>query len=249
MKPETLKEAIARHFKPGVRLNAFMSPEELCCDGGLSAAETEGGLFLLRERGSHRILNFWLNELTLPELPVGTVTEITARPGREDPELIKAFTDGGFRPIMRRVRLVRAPGEMEAPITPGVTVIKAPDGTSAMELILAAFDPVTGCIPTAEELRADAESGSLYLAMLDGVPVGVLQVRRGKNYSDIRHLAVREDMRGKRIAAALIYAFLRDTEYRRVFVWTGEDNQAALKNYARCGFTPDGYTSQVMMKG
>lgn len=249
MKPETLKEAIARHFKPGVRLNAFMSPEELCCDEGLSAAETEGGLFLLRERGSHRILNFWLTDPELPELPLGTVTEITARPNREDLELIKSFEDAGFRRLMSRVRLVREPGEMETPITPGVTVIKADGAKAALDLIINAFDPLTGCIPTVDELNADAVSGNLYLAVLDGSPVGVLQVRKGKNFSDIRHLAVREDMRGKRIAAALIYAFLDDTEYRRIFVWTGSANAAALKNYARCGFKPDGYTSQVLMKG
>lgn len=55
--------------------------------GTLRAQATPAGLLLLRDRGDHTRLTFYLGDLTVPlgaELPPPTVTEVAFRPGTQD---------------------------------------------------------------------------------------------------------------------------------------------------------------------
>ena len=83
---EDLARLVTGHFHRGVRTNTMVSPEEYgpaIAAGTLRAQATPAGLLLLRDRGDHTRLTFYLGDLTVPlgaELPPPTVTEVAFRP-------------------------------------------------------------------------------------------------------------------------------------------------------------------------
>ena len=83
---EDLARLVTGHFHRGVRTNTMVSPEEYgpaIAAGTLRAQATPAGLLLLRDRGDHTRLTFYLGDLTVPlgaELPRPTVTEVAFRP-------------------------------------------------------------------------------------------------------------------------------------------------------------------------
>lgn len=202
------------------------------------------------------------------EIPSQTVLELPVRPGREE-EAHKAllfWKTLGFSPLLKRVRLVRLPGvQMEEPIEAGelmsfeevpatnvdVSFLHAADQDLpfVQKLLERSFDRRTACLPTTAELQAAIAAGHVIQAVReDGEPVGVVHFKCTPAIMEIRHLAVHSDSRGQGLARRLVRKALEGRNAVRAQVWTGADNVAAQGVYTKCGYTPDGWTSEVWMK-
>ena len=112
----------------------------------------------------------------------------------------------------------------------------------AHELLGSCFSPLTGCLPSVEELEEDL----CFNRILVSGGEGLLRFSGGR-IAEIRHLAVVETARGKDIAQSLVARFNTRTADRRALVWTGVDNSAALHVYEKAGFVPDGWRSVVLI--
>ena len=106
---EDLARLVTGHFHRGVRTNTMVSPEEYgpaIAAGTLRAQATPAGLLLLRDRGDHTRLTFYLGDLTVPlgaELPPPTVTEVAFRPRDTGlRETVSYVTAQGFVPVLER---------------------------------------------------------------------------------------------------------------------------------------------------
>ena len=64
--------------------------------------------------------------------------------------------------------------------------------------------------------------------------------------TEIRHLAVRADCRGKGLAGELLTAYLSVTDGVKSQVWARTGNAPAEHFYEQHGYRPDGWTSAVL---
>lgn len=245
---EDLAPLISAQFRRGVRTNAFFGREELeglIGRGELSVQTVPGGLLLLVRRADFSRLHFYLNDLSVPleaELSGPVVCEIPFRP--RDAGLREAadwLCGQGFLPLLSRMRLSRPAG----PAPEGERPPRAPEAGEwprLLEFLQRMFDPLTGCIPTLEELRADR------CLLLEGgeEPAGLIHFVQSRQGGEIRHLAVRPGLRGRGLSRCLIAGCLRALEGGTCTVWTGADNRAALGAYGGMGFQPDGWRSAVL---
>ena len=238
-----LSAAITACLRPGVDTNCTLKAEALrreIAAGTLLAHRWPGGLLLLRRRPGRYILSYYRTDpaaaLDVP-LPGPAVVEIPLRPGAQaDAAWWEAQ---GFVPLLRRVRLVRPPLPEAPELPPSEAVSVAPE--AALALLERCFDPLSGCLPTREELAEDLAGGRLLWAE-EGA---LLRFSPGPP-AELRHLAAAEEVRGRGLARKLVDRFNRLTAGRRALVWTGEDNAAALHLYESAGFRRDGWRSLVL---
>lgn len=251
-----LKAAIRRHFRGGMTSNFTLSDSEILREigsGALFTEESEDCLFILRDRGSHVILEYYVNSLPLPPLPDCTaVCEITAR-GRDGirGDIASALEEEGFTREFERVRLVRPSGETEPKSVEGFdfAVAGEDDLAEVFSLYASSFDCLTGSLSTEAELSERIASGGVFAAKKNGAIAGALETTAEKGFTEIRHLAVSAEHRGRGLGAALVRHYLNATGGRKSFVWTEPSRPAALKTYMNCGYTEDGNVSLVMTKG
>ena len=99
----------------GVVTNSFLTAAD--CDReaktGLYVYEADGELLVFRDRGTHYILNFFLQQgarPTLPDVSKPVVTELAYRPKDADAMLAAAayFRAIGFEEVLRRTRRTRS---------------------------------------------------------------------------------------------------------------------------------------------
>ena len=214
---EDLARLVTGHFHRGVRTNTMVSPEEYgpaIAAGTLRAQATPAGLLLLRDRGDHTRLTFYLGDLTVPL--------------------------GG-----ERLRLPRPAGETGEPALPLST--PAPEALSSVQTFLQSnFSPLTGCLPNREELDRDLRQGRVLTLEEGGAITGLLHFSLVGNTGEIRHLAVRSDLRGTGRTRPLLDGYLRASGGVKSVVWTRSDDLAAQTAYQRRGFVPDGRRSVVL---
>ncbi len=247
----TLARLASQQLRPGVKTNVIISEPEFAPaieTGTLMAAVTPAGLLLFRDRGGHYRFQFCLNDLTVPlgvELPAHIVTEVAFRPQdvklREVVDYIKAQ---GFVPLMERVRMSRK-GTVEMPelplFRPGTE-----DGPQVLAFLQDAFSALTGCLPDLRELNADLEQQHVLL-LKDGSGIaGCLRFSFDGRAGEIRHLAVREDLRGQGLTRPLIAGYLHAVGGARSTAWVRSDYFSARAAYARMGFNTDGRRSIVL---
>ena len=246
---------IKNYFRPGVKANFPLNAEKFESDiksGALFTEETASGLFIFKEREDFRIMYFMASDMSaLPALDGKTVCEIPYRAGKRDAVIEDAFRIAGFENVLERVRLTRGVASADMPDDGELDVHRAGEGDAekAYGLFSDCFSRYTGCLPTPDDLKNDAEAGKLICAFKGGELIAALHSDNEKKTAEIRHLAVREDVRGRGIAGIITKYYLNTVNGMRCTVWTGRDNSAAIKNYENCGFEPDGYMSCVMMKG
>ena len=257
---QRLSPLITAQLRPGVRTNCALTPEDYRreMDGGtLYVHPLEAGLLLLRRRSGHWILNGWFSpgqeEISLPvDEPVTAELPFRPKDGAEAEGALSAlFTAGGFVPRLRRVRLTRPAGPAPEGAAGGFVLRPAEEADlpAVQKLLEGCFDPLTGCLPDGAALADAAAAGDL-LCALDGCggPAGVLHSRRTEKEGEIRHLAVRPELRGRGCARGLLTGWLARLEGRRARVWTGADNLAALRTYGGAGFREDGWRSLVLVR-
>lgn len=244
-------------LRPGVMTNCVLTERELRRElsaGRLYCQAWPEGLYLLRRRAGHWLLQYYLQpggSFPAPEAAGPVVTEVPIRPKDAGSEaaLLAKLGAAGFSLLLRRVRLQYRPAgpvqEPEALVHFGTTE----DAREVLDLLHASLDPLTGCLPGVDELREDGAQGNLLLTRGgDGTLTGVLQFRQAPGLWEIRHLAVRADARAQGLGTRLLRAFLSQAGERRAQVWTGQTNAAALAAYQKVGFMQDGCSSSVLLR-
>ena len=238
---ESLSAAITACFRPGVDTNCTLKADALrreIASGILQVHQWQGGLLLLRNRGTHQVLNYYRTDPSADLdlcLPARTVVEIPVRPGREADTVWWGKQD--FRLVEHRLRLTR-PAVNAEPEQAAAEL----SAEKVLALLQACFVPETGCLPTLEELESDLREHRL----LTAGNAGVLRFDNSR-VAEIRHLAVSADARGKGIGTALLNRFNGCTADRTARVWTGVENHTARRLYEKAGFAADGWQSIVLM--
>ncbi|HIY32541.1 MAG TPA: GNAT family N-acetyltransferase [Candidatus Evtepia faecavium] len=249
---DSLARLASAHLRPGVRANTMVSQGEYgpaLAAGALTAWETPAGLLLLRDRGNHARLHFFLEDLSAPlgaALPDPTVTEVAYRPRDKGlQEAVDYLTRQGFALCLERVRLSRKAGQGEETAEP----VSRP-GPEAGPVVLAFlrenFSSLTGCLPNEAELAGDLAARRVLTLEEDGRITGLLHFTLEGNTGEIRHLAVAAGCRGTGRTRPLLAAYLQAIGGAKSIVWTGAEDQAAQAAYSRFGFAPDGRRSAVL---
>ena len=246
---EELARAAGGYLRPGVTANGMVTGEKFGDDiraGRLHMEADEDNLWLAVHREDHIRLYFYLNDLNNPlgehfDSPV--VTEIAFRGnGEKLPPLEGLLALCGLKPVFRRVRLARPP---ELPEDTPVPVTRPADAKAVYGFLRANFSPLTGCLPTLDQVLAGM-ADKRFLALEDEKGIaGLLHMTHEKNGVEIRHLAVREDLRGRGLAGRLVAAGLANHLGELCRVWVREDYDSAGRVYAGAGFRPDGWRSLV----
>ena len=108
------------------------------------------------------------------------------------------------------------------------------------------FSALTGCLPTADDLRENLANGQTVITRDEKGVSGVLHFAVSRASTEIRHLAVRADCRGKGLAGELLTAYLAATDGAKSQVWARTGNAPAEHFYEQHGYRPDGWTSAVL---
>ena len=247
---EELSRAVGGYLRPGVTANVMVTREKFESDiraGRLLIEAGEHNLWVAARREDHVRLYFYLNDLAKPlgerfDLPVAA--EIAFRgEGERLAALEGCLALCGLGPDFRRIRLARLP---EPPLDGGDTSAHCPaDAQAVCGFLEANYSPVTGCLPTLDEvLTGTADKRFLALEDEKGI-AGLIHMTPEKNGVEIRHLAVREDRRGQGLAVKLVTACLKENPGKVCRVWVREDYNNARQVYAKAGFRPDGWHSLV----
>ncbi len=208
-----------------------------------------GGLLLFRKRKGFWRMQYLLEpDCALPDLPEGVIVAEQAFRPEDAPALPEVFAAAGFEPALTRVRLTREAGESAPADLPDAA--HQADISAIGDLLARSFDPYTGCLPTRAELTDAVTGGRVYcIRFPDGSPMGVLHTEQGRASLEIRHLAVDERVRGQGTASRLLAGLLAREGQKKLTVFTGAANAAALGLYQKYGFVPDGTSSLAFWKG
>lgn len=254
---DALMPKISALFGRGTVTNCLLSREELqeeIENGSLFFQEAAGVLLLFRRREGFYRMNFYLGAgaqaLALPQERI--VTEIAFR-ARDTAlqEAAEQWKATGLTTLCTRRRLsLRLADAVPAQRTPeGITLghAQAEDVSETLRLLCESFSPLTGCLPTRQELLQDILRGDVLLARAGNRLAGVLHLQGG-TIGQIRHLATASALRGRGVASALLQCVIAESEARAMRVWAVCGNTAAERLYASFGFTDDGFQSVVLGK-
>ena len=237
---------LGAQLRRGVVTNSFLTAAD--CDReaktGLYVYEADGELLVFRDRGTHYILNFFLQQgarPTLPDVSKPVVTELAYRPKDADAMLTAAayFRAIGFEEVLRRTRRTRS----------GASAGVAAGEAAVMDFLKQEFSTFTGCLPTEDALREALAAGQILCAQDERGICGLLHFAPGRAASELRHLAVRADCRRQGIANALFDAYMSVTGGQKSLVWARIGNEAAERFYETHDYRPDGWNSVVLQYG
>ena len=150
----------------------------------------------------------------------------------------------GFREVLRRTRRTRKPEAF--PVETTAVPANLEDFEDISRFLSEHFSALTGCLPTANDLHENLEDGHTVITRDEKGVSGVLHFAVSRASTEIRHLAVRADCRGKGLAGELLTAYLAATDGAKSQVWARTGNVPAEHFYEQHGYRPDGWTSAVL---
>lgn len=239
-------------LRPGVYTNVMVTRDKFAGEiaaGTLSAKLDGHNLLIAVRRSDHVRLYFYINDLTRPlysGFDVPAVTEIAFRIAGDRTVPVREYFEGcGFSRLLRRIRLSRPAGLPASAVPSGI--VYPTDTAEISAFLTASFSPLTGCLPAEAEILS-AMGEKRFLALRDDRGLaGLIHLCPERNAAEIRHLAVREDLRGRGLARRLVSAGLSAMPHKLFRVWVREDLTPAHSVYASAGFSPDGWASQVFL--
>lgn len=246
-----ISDLLSTQLKRGVVTNNFLRGDDYTREiaNGLYIHEADGALLLFRERGDHLVMKFYLHPnavLSLPETDRPIVTELSCR--MKDAEAManaaEQFCALGFREVLRRTRRTRKPEPF-----PAQTIAfpaQSEDFEDVSRFLSEHFSALSGCLPTESDLRENLASGHTVITRDEQGVSGVLHFAVSRTSTEIRHLAVRADCRGRGLAGELLTAYLAATDGAKSQVWARTGNAPAEHFYEQHGYRPDGWTSAVL---
>ncbi len=246
-----ISDLLNAQLKRGVITNNFLRGNDYTREiqTGLYLHEADGALLLFRERGDHLVMTFYLHPgavLSLHEIDKPVVTELSCR-AKDAETMAKAaeqFCALGFREVLCRTRRTRKSEPFPTKTT--AFLAKSEDFTDISRFLSANFPPLTGCIPTENDLRENLANGHTVITRDNNGVSGVLHFAVSRASTEIRHLAVREDCRKQGLAGELLTAYLTATDGAKSQVWARTGNLPAEHFYEKHDYQPDGWTSVVL---
>jgi len=243
------------HMKPGTQTNHVMTADEYRVDiaaGKLYAHTWPGGVLFLRKRETYHMLSYYVNDSgSLPDcaLPDDTFTEIAYKhSGAENAaQAVEYWGRVGMRHTLDRVRLTRPAGKDSSSPIQDICTAAQSDIDTLSSLMRACFSHRTGHIPDYQELSDSIVAGQiLCIKDLHDKICGFLRWIPRAASIEIRQLAVRDDMRGKRLSHNLLAALVDMMGDKKITVWTRDGYAPALRSYYAFGFVTDGWRSTVL---
>ncbi len=249
---EQISPLIMRYMKKGTETNFHLSADDYKAEidaGTLSAHNWHGGLLLFRERNGFCKANYFVtNKEKFPfvKWPDPTVMEIVFRPGSRR-DIVEYWEKCGFVHVFERIRMTRLPDSGGA--GPQLEAPAAVEPDLAEKMLNDSFDRRTACLPSREEIEADASEGRL-LSRYDeeGALAALLRVRVEKAHVEIRHMCVKPQMRNKGLAEQLTEECIARFGDKKCRVWVRSDYDSARGVYELNGFTQDGWKSVVLIR-
>lgn len=251
---EDISVLIGNQIKKGLITNGFLNEKDLKIEiskGLVHYCEYAGGLFLLRDRGTHYILNYYINDITKKIAEIyhkDVVVEIVSRCNHKDNEIVKFFKKQNFEYCIERVRYIHACDKCVGDnVADNIELCKNDDLENVYRILKENFNIYTGCIPIKEKLIEDIKKRKIYIYR-DKKIKGVLRISNNKFSSEIRQLVINKNERRKGIATRLVNKYFSDVDSKRRIVWTGKENIDARRFYEKIGYKPDGYISMIFIK-
>ena len=251
-----LSSQIMRNFRRGMLTNHFAAKGRLTRDiekGLVYTAESENGLLIITDRGTHYYLNFYLHSPALideiPDTGCPTVLEITKKNGDTSfGEAESSFINRGFEHAFRRLRYSLSPSESTDPVSDRIRYATRDNLGNVINLLNESFSPLTGCIPAETELLTDTDH---VLMITDRNKLSaLLHYCEERKSIEIRHLCTNVNHRGQGLASILVgeMARIAGKQSKKLTVWVREDYIPAQSVYKKHGFTPDGMISDVYIR-
>ncbi len=250
-----LSQRVSAHLTRGVRCNVLVTQAQfapLAATGRLYVQETSAALLLLQDWESHYRLHFFLHDvgkaLSLAGLSKPVVAEIPFRPRDTGLQEAASYLETqGFRRLFTRCRLIRGAGDQALPAG-AVRTAGPQDAQRVQALLRESFSPLTGCLPDQRELEEALDQGRFLLLEENGTLLGLLHYTLEGKSSEIRHLALRREVRGRGLTRPLLTQYLARTAEKKHLVWARESYQAAQNAYEALGYAPDGWRSIVLCR-
>ena len=184
-----ISDLLNAQLKKGVITNNFLRGDDYTREiaNGLYIHEAGGALLLFRERGDHLVMTFYLHPnavLSLPETDRLVVTELSCRAKDADAmaNAAEQFCALGFREVLRRTRRTRKPEAF--PVETTAVPAKPEDFEDISRFLSEHFSALTGCLPTADDLRENLANGQTVIT------------RDEKGVSGVLHFACRLSRKG-----------------------------------------------------
>ena len=233
-----ISDLLNAQLKKGVITNNFLRGDDYTREiaNGLYIHEADGALLLFRERGDHLVMTFYLHP--------NAVLSCRAKDAEAMANAAAQFCALGFREVLRRTRRTRKPEAF--PVETTAVPAKPEDFEDISRFLSEHFSALTGCLPTADDLHENLANGHTVITRDEKGVSGVLHFAVSRASTEIRHLAVRADCRGKGLAGELLTAYLAATDGAKSQVWARTGNAPAEHFYEQHGYRPDGWTSAVL---
>ncbi len=244
-----ISDLLNAQLKKGVITNNFLRGDDYTREiaNGLYIHEAGGALLLFRERGDHLVMTFYLHPnavLSLPETDRPVMTELSCR-AKDAEAMANAAARSSAAPVLSpAARRTRKPEAF--PVETTAVPAKPEDFEDISRFLSEHFSALTGCLPTADDLRENLANGQTVITRDEKGVSGVLHFAVSRASTEIRHLAVRMDCRGKGLAGELLTAYLAATDGAKSQVWARTGNAPAEHFYEQHGYRPDGWTSAVL---
>lgn len=205
--------------------------------------------FLLLDKGNCYRVYYFINDLTLNEIPDTDkvmVLELLYRGKSSFPdEMVKYWTKNNFKEHLIRDCYFLKPSQivdMKTTMDPQVQVKLAhtlDESEYAHHLISKYLDPYTGDLLSLEKLEEYRKSGYLFCAYFGDKMCGILQGELRNNVWWLGHIVVDENYRGYKIGNALTEAYVQkgiEISCNMFQLWVIQDNEPAVNLYKKFGF-------------
>lgn len=251
---DQLNKLTASFLRRGVMTNCFVSAsefEQYIQNGSLFYHVEDEALIILLRLQSHDRLYYYIKEGGSPpdlKLTRPTVMEIV----RRDEHQARAsllWQSVGFNIAVHRVRMECINLAETLAGDNGVYIASKEQGEEIMAMLHSGFDSLTGCIPDMDELAASIARKEFLCIEENGEMLGLLQYKNDKATSEILHLFVKAEGRGRGLADRLVNYYKSQLTGlgKRLRVWVNEDNMRARAFYEKNGYCRDGLKSDVLL--
>jgi ribosomal protein S18 acetylase RimI-like enzyme len=250
---DMISPLIIKQLKPKILTNNFMTEKNYKDEISKSALYYhiwDGGLIFLRKREEFWKVNFYLSNIEKEidfKIPKISVLEIVNKPNDSTFEnTLKFWKANGFVEYTKRKRMQKIVNDFDNDNS-SVRLAQIEDAQEIDSIMKECFDKYSGCLLDNQELEGEIKNNNIYCAISENKIVGILHKSNNKNISEIRHLAVKKEMRGKHYASELVKHYINDCKCNKNLVWVGSDNEIAQKFYKKNSYEFDGWISTVLI--
>jgi ribosomal protein S18 acetylase RimI-like enzyme len=258
---ETLVLGVRRATR-GFVTNFFLSPSQYdsWIERGLHLLAADASYVLLALPEESCIRLFFAGSADDLKTQIGTmeveqklpwVVDIVGRGGTTQ-QINQTFTENGFRPHLRLLRLSRM-GSYSFPLAQSTEYLCRPpdfgDVSGIQQLLRDHFDPYADRFPGLLEMNDAIKAGDIQVVPGNGNLAGFLWHEKTGTTAHVRYWGVNGEFQGRGIGGLLMRQYFKLTsDCHRHVLWMRENNATALSCYTHYGYQPDGLEDQIMVR-